>query len=170
MYNKSIELIQISPLDGEQYYELLQHIGRQENDFTNPVHGMTFEGFKIWLKQQDDWSRGDNLPEGFVPQVCYWLLVEGEPVGLGKIRMGLTSKSRLEGGNLGYAVDSRKRKKGYGAKLLELLLLKAKELELKNPLITVKKYNYASKRVAELNGAKLIKETENWWYLEVNNT
>lgn len=169
MQDKKYELIQLSPFDGEVFYEMLQHIGRQENDFTNPVHDMTYDEFKLWLKRQDDWSKGKNLPQGYVPQVCYWLIVDGKPVGFGKIRMGLTEQSRLEGGNLGYAVDSRQRGNGYGSKLLELLLIKAKEFELTNPLITVKKYNIASKRVAELNGAKLIKETEGWWYLEVSD-
>ena len=167
--DSSIKLCQLSPSDGESFYKMLQHIGPQENDFTNPVYHMDFDKFKEWLIQQDDWSRGENLPSGYVPQICYWLLVNNEPVGFGKIRMGLTEKSRLEGGNLGYAIDNRHRGKGYGFKLLELLLVKAKELKLRKPLVTVKKYNYASKRVAELNNAKLIDETENWWYLEFSN-
>ena len=70
MQNATIKLIQITPFDGEQYYEMLQHIGRQENDFTNPVHDMNYKEFKVWLKQQDDWSRGENLPQGYVPQTC----------------------------------------------------------------------------------------------------
>lgn len=62
-----IKLRQLSSFDGEEYYELLPNIGRDENDFTNPVHDMSFEEFKIWLKQQDDGSKGDNLPDGYVP-------------------------------------------------------------------------------------------------------
>lgn len=167
MQNETYELQRLSPLDGEEFYEMLQYIGRQENDFTNPVHGMSIDEFKVWLKQQDDWSRGENLPQGYVPQTCYWLVVNDIPVGFGKIRMSLTEKSRLEGGHLGYAIDSRQRGKGYGSKLLELLIGKTKEFNLSSPLITVRKYNYASKRVAEMNGAKLINETEDWWYLEI---
>lgn len=162
-----IELRQLSSSDGVEYYELLQNIGRDENDFTNPVHDMSYEGFKTWLKQQDDWSKGDNLPEGYVPQICFWLIEENIPVGIGKIRLGLTEQSRLEGGNLGYAIDLRHRRKGLGSKLLRLLLVKAKELNLRNPLVTVKKYNYASKLVAEHNGGKLIKESDGWWYFEL---
>ena len=169
MLNEECILTQLTPFDGIEFYEMLQHIGRQENDFTNPVHGMDFDEFRTWLKQQDDWSRGENLPHGYVPQVCFWLIADEIPVGFGKIRLSLTAQSRFEGGNLGYAVDSRKRGHGYGSKLLELLLVKAKELMVYNPLITIKKYNIASKRVAENNGARLIHETEDWWYLEVDN-
>jgi len=68
---------------------------------------------------------------------------------------------------LGYAIDSRHRGKGLGSKLLELLIIKTKEMKLENPLVTVKKFNYASKCVAEHNGGKLIKETEGWWYFEM---
>ncbi len=164
---KEIVLKKLSPFDGEDCYNMLQHIGAFENDFTNPVHDMTYEQFKDWLKSQDDWSRGDNLPFGYVPQICYWLMVDNTPVGFGKIRLGLTPRSREEGGNIGYAIDSRYRGKGYGSKLLELLLQEIKALHIESNLITVKKYNYASKKVAENNGAIIIKETDTWWYLTI---
>ena len=168
MNNRILELVRLSPSEGEAHYDLLQHIGRQENDFTNPVHDMTFEEFKLWLKQQDDWSRGENLPQGYVPQVCYWLVADKKPVGFGKIRTGLTERSRLEGGNIGYAIDPRERGKGFGSKLLGFLLIKARELEVHRPLLTIRKNNMASRRVAELNGAQLINETEDWWYYEIS--
>lgn len=168
MNKKNLELVRLSPFDGKDFYDMLKHIGSQENDFTNPVHDMSYREFKLWLKQQDDWSRGENLPHGYVPQVCFWLVADEKPVGLGKIRMSLTEESRLEGGNIGYAIDSRERGKGFGSQLLRLLLIKAKEYNLNNPLITVRKNNAASKRVAELNGARLVNETEEWLYFEVN--
>lgn len=160
-----IKLRQLSPHDGENCYDLLQHIGREENDFTNPVHDMSFGEFKSWLKQQDDWSKGDNLPEGYVPQVCYWLIKDETPIGLGKIRLGLTPHSRKEGGNIGCAIDSRFRGKGYGTKFIELLIIKAQEMNVPEILITIKKFNYASKQMVENNGGKVFQETEGWWYL-----
>lgn len=163
--NNSIYLRQLSLEDSMDCYELLQHIGKAENDFTNPVSEMSFEEFKIWLKQQDEWSKGSKLPDGYVPQYCYWLIDNNIPVGFGKIRLGLTEQSRREGGNIGYAIDSRYRGKGYGTKLLSLLLQKSKELGNEEILITVKKYNYSSKGVAVKNGCTIIKETDDWWYL-----
>jgi len=164
---KKYILRKLSPSDGEDCFVLLQHIGLEENDFTNPVHDMNYDQFRSWLKQQYDWSIGENLPQGYVPQICYWLIEDSVPVGFGKIRVRLTEQSRLEGGNIGYAIDSRYRGKGLGSKLLELLLQAAKEINIEKPLITVKKFNYASKRVAEHNGGKLIKETDSWWYFEL---
>lgn len=162
--NNSIYLRQLSLEDSKDCYELLHHIGKAENDFTNPVSEMSFEEFKIWLKQQDEWSKGSKLPDGYVPQYCYWLIDNNIPVGFGKIRLGLTEQSRREGGNIGYAIDSRYRGRGYGTKLLSLLLQKSKELGNEEILITVKKYNYSSKGVAEKNGCTIIKETNDWWY------
>lgn len=165
----NVYLRQLSSEDSLDCYELLHHIGKAENDFTNPVSEMSFDEFKMWLKQQDDWSKGYKLPKGYVPQYCYWLIANGVPVGFGKIRLGLTEQSRIEGGNIGYAIDSRYRGKGYGTKLLSLLLQKSKELGNKEILITVKKYNYSSKGVAEKNGCIVIKETDGWWYLSIKN-
>ena len=157
----------LSPDDGQDCFQLLKNIGEKENDFTNPVHHMSYDEYKQWLIEQDNWSKGGELPEGYVPQHCYWLYVDGTPVGFGKIRLGLTPQSRIEGGNIGYAIGDSYRGHGYGTILVELLLGRAKELGVKEILITVKKCNYASKCVSEKNGAFLVKETENWWYLSV---
>ena len=164
---EKIFLKQLTPNDGYDCYQLLQRIGEKENDFTNPVHNMNYDEYKKWLIEQDNWSKGRELPQGYVPQHCFWLIVDDTPVGFGKIRTGLTEKSRLEGGNLGYAISPDCRGKGYGTKLLEFLIKKAKELNLEKPLVTVKKYNYPSKKVAENNGGVLINETGGWWYYEI---
>ena len=159
-------LIQLSPNDGDSFFQMLQTIEANENEFKNPVNGMTFDEFKNWLNQQNDWSSGENLPKGFVRQTCYWLLVNDIPVGIGKIRHSLTSQSRQIGGNIGYAISSMYRGKGYGFILLKKLIEKANELGIKDKLLTVEKYNYASKKVIEKNGGKLIKENEHRWYYE----
>lgn len=163
-----VSIRQLSPNDGADYYEMLQHIGHNENDFTNPVKDYDYDAFKVWLKEQDDWSKGINLPNGYVPQICYWLTVNDRPIGLGKIRLSLTEQSRIEGGNIGYAIDSRFRGKGYGSFFLKLLLMKAKENMIFNPLLTIMKSNVASKHVVENNGGLLIKETKDWLYYEIS--
>ena len=56
-------LRQLSPMDGVDVYRMLQHIGVEENAFTNPANGMSYDVFKDWLVQQDHWSRGEDLPQ-----------------------------------------------------------------------------------------------------------
>lgn len=163
----SLVLQQLSPSDGIDCYELLQRIGDKENDFTNPVHGKSFEHYKEWLIQQDDWSREENLPKDYVGQSCFWLKSDDVVVGFGKIRHELTDQSRKEGGNIGIAIDPRQRGMGYGTCFISLLLQKAKEMGVKEILITVKKNNYPSKVAFEKNGCRVFKETDSWWYLTV---
>lgn len=159
-------LIQLSPVDGESFYAMLQHIGIEENAFTNPVYGMSYEEYQEWLKQQDDWSKGENLPLGYVGQTVFWLMEEGMPIGIGKIRHSLTESSRAFGGNIGYAISSEYRGRGYGSLLLKELLKKADEMGLEEKILTVEKYNYASKKVIEHNGGRLFDENELRWYFK----
>lgn len=163
----SLYLQKLSLADSLDCYNLLQRIGEKENDFTNPVHGKKYEEYKEWLAQQDAWSREENLPNGYIGQTCFWLLSDGIVVGLGKIRHGLTEQSRKEGGNIGIAIDPRQRGKGLATKFIDLLLAKANEMNIGEILITVKKYNYPSKIAFEKNGCKVLKETEDWWYLTI---
>lgn len=158
-------LQKVSPEDGFEGYNLLQSIGEMENDFTNPMHGKSYDEYKVWLVQQDDWSREENLPQGYVGQTCFWLKSDNKIVGIGKIRHGLTEQSRKEGGNIGIAIDPSQRGKGLATHFISLLLQRAKEMQIGEILITVKKFNYPSKVAFEKNGCKIIKETEGWWYL-----
>lgn len=157
-------LRQLSVTDGFDVYNLLQHIGEEENAFKNPVKNMSYDEFKQWLIQQDAWSRNESLPDGYVGQTCFWLMVNNVPVAFGKIRHNLTAASRTQGGNIGYAVSSEYRGKGYGTKILNLLIQKAEEMNIQEKLLSVEKYNMASKRVIEKNGGRLVSENQYRWF------
>lgn len=165
MINKSsVYLVKLKVDDDLAVYNMLQRIGKCENEFKNTANGIPFEQFKNWLIQQDEWSQGIGIPTGYVPQSIYWLYHDDIPVGMGKIRHGLNQNSRMVGGNIGYAIDPFYRGRGYATQLLTLLIKKAKELEVHEILLTVEKYNPASKRVIEKVGGILIKETPERWY------
>ncbi len=155
---------QLSTNDGLEVYEMLQTICADENEFKNTAYGLSYDEFKRWLIEQDAWSRGMRLPDGYVSQVIYWLLVDGVPAGMGKIRLGLNEHSRTIGGNIGYAIATSYRGKGYATTFLAMLLDKADELGVSEKLLTVEKYNPASRKVIEKNGGILIKENEERWF------
>ena len=157
---------QLSLSDDVAFYDMLQHIGKDENAFTNPVCGMSFEDYQVWLKQQDDWSKGENLPSGYVSQTVFWLMDGETPVGIGKIRHSLTESSRSFGGNIGYAISSQYRSRGFGSILVRELIRKANEMGVEEKILTVEKYNYASKKAIEKNGGRLYDENEYRWYFE----
>ena len=158
-------LKKLSKNDGQDIFNMLKGIKAVENSFTNPVHDMSFEQYKEWLVQQEEWSREENLPDGYVGQTIFWLMDDEKPVGIGKIRHALTPASRKNGGNIGYAVSSAYRGKGYGNAVLRLLLEKAEEMNISEIILTVDKFNYASKKVIEKNGGVLFDENDERWYL-----
>ena len=162
--NCKLYLRKLDVADSYDIFDMLKTISAEENAFTNPVYNMDFDQFKKWLIQQEQWSKNKNLPIGFVGQSLYWLFDAHTPVGVGKIRHKLTTSSRKKGGNIGYAISSKYRGKGYGNEILKLLLKETKKLKIKEILLTGENYNYASKKVIEKNGGKLLDETAERWY------
>lgn len=157
-------LASLSPTDGIDVFQMLQTIGKGENDFKNDVYGMTYEQYKDWLMVQFDIANGKKLPDGYVPQSIYWLYINGKPAGIGKIRWGLTTSSREVGGNLGYAIAESYRGNGYGTILFNTLVNIAKAGHCDEILATVNKDNYASKCVMEKCDGRLIRENDLRWY------
>lgn len=157
-------LRELTTLDSTDVYEMLQRIGPAENAFHNDVNGMSFEEYKMWLKKQHAWSKGEELPMGYVKQWTYWLYADEVPVGYGKLRERVTEESKKFGGNIGFAIDPLYRGRGYGNALLQLLLDKARELGIKEVFSTAEKFNYPSKAVHENCGGRLVKEDTARWY------
>lgn len=158
----------LSPSDSFDVYSMLQSIRKEENEFHNDVNGMSYNEFKQWLNVQYNWAQGIDLPKGYVRQWTFWLYVEGIPVGYGKIREKLTASSRRIGGNIGYAISSHERGKGYGSILFQKLLEKAKELKIETVISTVEKSNPRSKRIQEKCGGVLIEENDERWFFAFN--
>lgn len=155
---------QLSISDGKEIFDMLQRIGPSENAFNNEVNGMSYKQYQEWLRKMDAWSRGEQLPDGYVKQWTYWLIDSDKAVGYGKLRERVTEASKKFGGNIGYAIDPLCRGKGYGNSLFELLLLEAKRKRIIEVYSTVEKFNYSSKKVHEKCGGRLINEDEIRWY------
>lgn len=158
------KLIKLSTEWREDAYISSQGIAENENEFKNTAYGLTKTEFLEWLRVQEAWSREQMLPAGYVGQTIYWFEHEGVIVGYGKIRHQLNDSSRECGGNIGYAIDNRNRGKGFGAIFLAMLIEKAKEKPVEEILLTVEKYNPASKKVIEKCGGKMIKENSERWF------
>ena len=101
---------------------------------------------------------------GMCHKVFIGCILMEKPVGVGKIRWKLTETSREAGGNIGYAISRQYRGHGYGTILLKSLIDIAKSGNCPELLATVKKYNYASKRVMEKCSGELVRETDERWY------
>jgi len=103
----------------------------------------------------ENYSRGIGLPADWVPYDLCWLVDDGEIIGLASIRHKLNEFLKREGGHIGYEIVPSKRGKGYGNKILELSLGKARDLGLKKVLVACDDSNTASWKIMEKNGGKL---------------
>lgn len=162
------ELRQLSLSDGQEIYNLLQKIPAEENGFLNGCNGKDFGAYKPWLQRQMNMSHGIGLEDWMVPSTTYWLFVDGNPVGMGKIRHYLTDKLRVEGGHVGYAVCPSERGKGYGKLLVKCLIQEAKKLNISQLLITVRNHNVASIKAAISNGGIIERSDDLRHYILVN--
>lgn len=151
----------LSPDDGPDVYALLQSIPAEENGLMNAAHGMDFEQYRAWLRAQYESARQVGLRDGYkVPQTTYWLVADGRPVGLGRLRHFLTAALREDGGNLAYAVAPAERGKGYGKAILRGLIAEAGRLGLDRALLVIHEDNAPSLRTALSCGGRVAR-TEN---------
>lgn len=156
-----IELKQLSLTCGNAEYEMLQQIENGENGFSNPVYGLSYEEYRLWLQKEDDFSQEHNLPQGWIPETTYFLYCDGVPVGIGRIRHRTSEYLESIGvGNLGYAISRPQRGKGYGNILLQELLVKCAPLGYKEIKLFPYKDNVATVQVMLKNGGKIVNSLE----------
>ena len=166
-------LLPLSLADGREFYDMLQHIGFDENGFMNKVNGMDYADFPAWLTQQVNMAHGIGLEDWMVPSSSFWLMEDGVPVGRGNLRHRLTDALREGGGHIGYAIASGYRGKGFGKVLLRLMLAEARKMGItEDILVTVHPDNIASRKVAEANGGELRRVNDEhvyyWFRMDVD--
>lgn len=159
-----VYLRQLSIDDGLIFYSMLQKIEKEVYAMHNVVNGATYDEYKKWLKEMDDWANERNLPNGYVKQKTYWLMDEEVPVGYVRLRFSLNQKSREYGGSFGYAIEEGSRKKGYGTTLIQELIKVAKKEGIEEFISMVDKKNIASNRIMQKCGGKLYRENEIYNY------
>ena len=145
-------LRKLSAADGMDIYEMLQELPKVENGFMNGCYGLSFPDFHQWLLTSERAEQGIGLEDWQVPQSIFWLMADGVPVGIGKLRHRLSDRLRTEGGHCGYAIRPAYRNKGYGKLMLRLLAQEAEKLGLDKLLLTVQNDNRYSIRTALANG------------------
>lgn len=152
-----ITLIEPSINLEEEYLRLVDEFERSGEDFPNSH--WPGEEFVAYVWRVRGYSRGVNLPRGWVPFTTYWLIKNNTILlGVSDLRHRLNSSLEVVGGHIGYAIRPSQRKKGYGTTILTKTLVKAQELGLNRVLLTCDSDNIGSVRIIEKNGGVLTKE------------
>jgi len=162
------ELRKLTISDDIDIYGMLQEIPKDENGFINSINGKTLEEFKQWLIRSDAASKAMGIEDWKVPTSIYWLYVDGQPVGFGKLRHFLTDKLREEGGHAGYAIRPSERNKGYGTILLKMIIEEAKKMKIEKVLLTIRMSNSNSIKVALNNNGNIKRSNEERHYIWIN--
>lgn len=146
------------PARGRSYRELVAEFvaaGEPLIPFT-----LTFESDDIpaLVARLEGCSRGEGLPSGFVANSTFWLVRDGEVVGVSNLRHELTPSLKHDGGHIGYGVRPSARMQGFGKAILRMTLERARAKGLQRVLLTCDSENEASVRTILANGGRLTSE------------
>ena len=145
-------LRKLHPEDETTFLDAVRECEADPLDFTFVVGFKQEKGFTAFRKQQEQWSKGQDLPLGFVPCSYYVGVLEDRIVGRIFIRHELNDFLDRIGRHLGYCLVPRFRRQGIATQMLEMSLPICAELGLDKILVTCDVDNIASRKVIEKCG------------------
>lgn len=140
----------------KSYREYISELGSSER-YPFPLD-FPYDDFQGLINRLKAYSNGIDLPDGFVRNSTFWLVEQGEIVGVSNLRHILTERLQREGGHVGFGVRPKAQGRGVGKELLKRTLAEATDIGLSEVLIVCLKENVASAKVICANGGKLESE------------
>ncbi len=147
-------------------YEMYQDIPLKESGSTNLCNGLSYDVFKAYLETQLA-RKYQNISEYDTPTVTYIMYVNDIPVGYIALRTKIDDQWKKWSGNFYYAIRISERKKGYGTKILKLVLDEFNKLGFKEIYGQSSAGNIASAKVIENNGGILLEEIDGTRYYKI---
>ena len=148
----------------DEYKEAYELTIEKINNGTIKKHNLMFMNpteEDIIQKMMDNRDQ-TKLPPTYVPSYDFFAVDEEKFIGVIHIRVSLTDSLLNYGGHIGYGINPKYWKQGYGKEILRLGLAKAKELvKEENILITCDDDNIGSYKIIESNGGVLENKVEN---------
>lgn len=162
-------LKEINDKDIEKEFLFVRDMPVDENGLTNKWNGVTRKDFENKaLKEMIAFSKGENLPDGFVPETFLFLWNDDEFVGQFRIRHYLCESLRSGAGHIGYFIKKEFRGKGFAKEGLRLTLAIARTIIPENEIyLRVNKDNAASLKAMLHNGGYIKYEDEHKYYVRI---
>ena len=133
----------------------LGNIKKHDMMFMNPDEK---DVIQIFMDNRDE----SKLPPHYVPSYDYFIVDDDKFIGAVHIRIRLTDNLLRYGGHIGYGINPKYWKMGYGKEMLKLVLEQYKDLiEDDRILITCDDDNIGSYKIIEANGGILENKVEN---------
>ena len=153
----------------ENEYLFVRDMPVDENGLTNPYHGISRKDFEDRaLPEMLAFQKGENLPEGYVPETFLFLWEDEEIVGQFRIRHHLCESLRTGAGHIGYFIKKEFRGRGYGTEGLRLTLEIARTIVPEDEIyLRVNKDNPASLHVMIRNGGYIKSEDKDKFYVRI---
>lgn len=140
----------------DEFLDMVAEYRRAHDDHYRNVPELERRNFQAYVRRLQNEARGIGLQAGRVSTTTFWLVREdGRVLGESRLRHQLTPFLRHEGGHIGYSIRISERRKGYGTRLLGLVLEKARQIGLRRVLVTCDTENTASARVIQKNGGRI---------------
>ena len=147
----SLYLREITKEDRKEIEKMAMEFNLENNKY--PFEGVSNlkqvleQSFEDFYNNLEENKHIDEIYPAYANQTTYVLVDESNHIyGLANIRHELKGKLFEIGGNVGYAIRPTERRKGYATVLLDLLLDKFRELNIKQALVTCRENNIASKK------------------------
>lgn len=162
-------LKEINYEDIEKEYLFVRDMPVDENGLTNKWHGISREDFENnAIKEMIAFQKGENLPEGFVPETFLFLWNDDEIVGQFRIRHYLCESLRVGAGHIGYFIKKEFRGRGYAKEGLRQTLQVARNIIPEDEIyLRVNKDNPTSLHVMINNGGYIKYEDESKFYVRI---
>ncbi len=145
---------------------------REFEESGDVLHGYFFDlsmSIKKVISTLEAWERGDELPDGWVPNSTWFWENDGVLQGVINVRHCLSPWLEKNGGHIGYSVAPSQRQQGVATSMLRSALIKCKELEIPRAMVICDSDNVGSVKAIEANNGVLEREEKGQrWYLIVS--
>jgi predicted acetyltransferase len=153
--NSNIYLIEPTSRLRDDFYSLAEELSAEGNQ----QYKDAIRDFEKFLQFCADETAGRNLAPDRVPQSTFWLVEDDQRIlGCSRLRHRLNAFLEDFGGHIGYEIRPSVRRQGYGTHIFRLTLDKARDLGLRQVLVTADSSNIGSWRIIEKNGGVLDSE------------